>query len=383
MEHQPPQPILLAGVSIRMLAELAVQAGYQVTALDYFGDVDLEAICPARSLRRDYGSTYSAEALANASEDIPAPSVAYGASLENHPAAVTRLIRDRQLFGNAPEVLERVRDPDQIAAVLGKKGFLFPQTVAAPSLPDPGSRRQWLWKPLKSGGGHSIHIWHRGTPSEGGLFQEQIPGMACSAAFVADGLRARVFGITEQLVGRPEFGASGFRYCGNLVPPRLKPKIRKILQEKVQLLADHLTQSFRLKGLNGLDFVLLGNQVWTVEINPRPSASLELFSEAYNVPVFKAHIESFYGRLPEFDFLQHQTDALAAGKAILYAGHDVIVGDTSDWRAQGLRDIPHPGEQIRRHHPLCTILTFGSSPTVCLRQLRAKARQIEQKLIRA
>ena len=141
MDHQPPQPILLAGVSIRMLAELAVKAGYQVTALDYFGDVDLEAICPTRSLRRDYGSGYSAEALANASQDIPAPSVVYGASLENHPAAVTRLMRDRLLLGNAPEVLEPVRDPDRIAAVLSEKGFPFPQTVAAARPPDLGTRR--------------------------------------------------------------------------------------------------------------------------------------------------------------------------------------------------------------------------------------------------
>jgi predicted ATP-grasp superfamily ATP-dependent carboligase len=365
-----------------MLAELAVKAGYQVMALDYFGDADLEAICPTRSLRRDYGSGYSAAALVDASKDIPAGSVVYGASLENHPAAVTYLMQGRHLLGNVPEVLEQVRDPNQIAVVLKEKRYAFPQTRLADRPPDLDHRRQWLWKPLNSGGGHSIHVWQGVEPPAGGVFQERVPGMVCSTVFVADGQRARLLGVTEQLVGRPEFGASGFRYCGNLIPPRLKLEDLKILQRQLQQLANHLTRSFRLRGLNGLDFVWSGNQIWTIEINPRPSASLELFDMAYDIRVFKAHVQSFYGQLPQFDFFQQQGEGLAAGKAILYTGHDVIVGDTSDWKSQGLRDIPHPGEQIKRLHPLCTILTYGSSPTACLEQLRTKARQIQQNLAR-
>jgi len=47
----PPRPILLAAYTMRMLAELAVPAGYyEAIALDYFGDVDLRALCPSVSL---------------------------------------------------------------------------------------------------------------------------------------------------------------------------------------------------------------------------------------------------------------------------------------------------------------------------------------------
>src|SRR5205807_10414479 len=38
--------VLVVAVSARMIAQLAVADGYEVTALDRFGDVDLRAIAP-------------------------------------------------------------------------------------------------------------------------------------------------------------------------------------------------------------------------------------------------------------------------------------------------------------------------------------------------
>ncbi|MFN8459080.1 MAG: hypothetical protein U0401_31270, partial [Anaerolineae bacterium] len=73
-------PILLAGVTARMLAQLAVRAGYEVVALDYFGDADLQAICPGRSLLRDFDPPYSPTALVEAARTIDAPAVVYTAN---------------------------------------------------------------------------------------------------------------------------------------------------------------------------------------------------------------------------------------------------------------------------------------------------------------
>ena len=87
-----PQPILLTGFTARMLAELAVRAGYSVLALDYFGDSDLQALCPSVSLLRDFaGKAYNPAALAEAATALDAPAVVYNASFENHPALVAQL----------------------------------------------------------------------------------------------------------------------------------------------------------------------------------------------------------------------------------------------------------------------------------------------------
>jgi hypothetical protein len=367
---------------MRMLAELAVRAGYQVTALDYFGDVDLQALCPSRSLRRDTHHPYTADALAQAGFDLTAPSLVYGASLENHPEVVARLSQGRNLLGNSPDVLAAVRDPLRLALVLQDQGFACPQTVAVAQLPLPASGRSWLWKPLKSGGGHGIRPWLGGALPAEGILQERVAGPVCSAAFVGNGRQAVLLGLTEQLIGRRVFGATGFRYCGNLLPPRLEPAQVKRLLVELQALVNYLTDVFNLRGLNGLDFVWHRDRVWTLEVNPRPSASLELIDRAYDLRVFEAHVRSCNGQLPAFDLTQALTQKTAAGKAILFATHDVTVGDSSDWLAQDLRDIPHNGEQIGARQPVCTILAQGATPTDCWRRLQTKAKQIKQELER-
>jgi hypothetical protein len=360
-----------------MLAELAVRAGYPVLALDYFGDADLQTLCPSRSLLRNYHQDYSPTGLVNAAAGLEAGAVVYSASLENHPAEVARLSQGRRLLGNSPAALEKIRNPARLAAALRAGGFLYPETVVAkPGLTvDP--YRRWLWKPLRSGGGHGIRRWQGGPIPPEGVLQEQLLGLVGSMAFVANGQQAILLGLTEQLVGRRVFGASGFRYCGNLLPPRLPPDQLMVLAQEAQALATYLTEAFGLQGLNGLDFIWSAGRLWTIEVNPRPSASLELIDLAYGVRVFEAHVRAFTGQLPNFNLSSILFNSTAAGKTILYASDNVVVGDTRTWVAQGIRDVPHPGEHIRKRYPICTILTTGATPTACLRQLKAQAAKLK------
>ena len=360
-----------------MLAELAVGAGYEVLALDYFGDSDLRALCPSVSLLRDFaGKSYSPQALAAAARELRAPAVAYGASFENHPALVAELAQGRVLLGNPPEVLARVRQPAMLHAALAEGGFAFPQTVlveAGDRLALPGAGR-WLWKPLLSGGGHGVRVW-RGGPAPGrGLLQAQVMGRVCSAQFAADGSRAVVLGLTEQLVGRRAFGATGFRYCGNVIPPRLRRVERASLLGQVRALAAHLAAGFGLRGVNGVDFIWREKRPWVLEVNARPTAALELLDSAYNIRTFDIHTRACAGELPQFDLAAAwRSGAPAAGKAILFARRDVSLGDTGGWAEHGIRDVPHPGEHIAAPHPICTLLATGRTPAACLRELRTKA----------
>lgn len=370
------QPVLLVSLTARMLAELAVRACYEVLALDYFGDADLQALCPSRSLRHDYGQSYSPGALVDAAGELEAAAVVYGASFENHPGQVTRLAQSRTLLGNSPETLRQVREPVRLAAALQAGGFAYPQTFVSARGVTLDPSRRWLWKPLRSGGGHSIHFWRNGKLPDEGVLQEHITGLVGSALFVADGRQAVLLGVTEQLVGRPDFGATGFQYGGNLIPPRLPPRKLNALLEEAKALVSYLTETFGLRGLNGLDFVWHQGRIWTLEVNPRPSASLELVDTIYQIRVFGAHVRSFSGQLPRFDLAQAMERGTAAGKAILYASHAVTVTDTHYWGAQGIRDISHPGEQIKPGHPVCTLLATGTSPAGCLQQLQRQADRV-------
>jgi predicted ATP-grasp superfamily ATP-dependent carboligase len=109
-----------------------------------------------------------------------------------------------------------------------------------------------------------------------------------------------------------------------------------------------------------------------VEVNPRPTGSLELFGAG----AFDAHLEACAGRLPG----RRAAPAGAAGKAIVYATHETDVGDTSDWAARGIRDVPHPGERVAAGHPICTLLATGPAPEAVLAALDDRAATLRAEL---
>jgi len=370
--------ILLVSVSARMLAELATREGHDVVAADRFGDLDLQRLCPSVSLMRDLGGRGTMADLVDAAERIPADSVIYGAGLENRPDLVARLAAGRTLLGCTPETLRRVRDPAALGASLRAAGFAFPRTLAGAEAPERADRaRRWLRKPARGGGGRGVREWRGGRPRGDVIVQERIPGLPCSAAAVADGRSAVLLGVSEQLIGRRALGARGWRWCGNVVPPRLPAREQHALADSAQAICGHLAAAFGLRGVFGVDLVWDGAQPWVVEVNPRPVASLETIDAAHGGRSFAAHLQACAGRLPAAGSAEPPA---AAGKAVLFATEDVRIPDTSDWPARGIRDVPHPGEEIAAGRPICTLIATGRSPESVLVDLEARAAALRAEL---
>jgi predicted ATP-grasp superfamily ATP-dependent carboligase len=319
-----------------MLADLARR---DVVAFDLFGDVDLAG-------RRRTGASLTA--LVDAALAEPRGEVVYGASFENHPALVERLAERHTLLGNSPATLRAVRDPERLRA------FSSPRMTFT----EPSSGR-WVCKPLRGGGGIRVRDWSGGAIPAGTYLQEHTDGLACSAAAVGNGRDAVVAGLTEQLIGLRAFGVGGYRWCGNIVTP-----MPAGLLEQAREICSGLAGTFGLRGLFGVDFVWDGQTAWTLEVNPRPTASLEAIEAAYGIDVFEAHLSGCAGELPRVD----PTFLRPAGKAVLFATQDVVVGEL-----RGVRDIPHPGERIAAGRPICTLVTTAQDP---LADLEAQAAEL-------
>jgi uncharacterized protein len=117
--------VLIAGFSTRAAAGSAAAAGFAVTALDAFADLDVDPSVRAVSLPRDLGVPFSAEAAARAAGGFVTDAAVYLANFENAPGAVRALAANRALWGNPPDVLERVRNPALVAAALRDHGLPF------------------------------------------------------------------------------------------------------------------------------------------------------------------------------------------------------------------------------------------------------------------
>ncbi len=376
--------ILVVGISVRAMAESAVYGGYAVQALDAFGDLDLRRLAPSCSLHRDCGAAYSPQGLLAACRGLDYDAVAYTANLENHPSVLAGIALNRPIIGNPPSVVRAVRDWRGLSPTLARAGFRVPETYFHGDTVPAEPNRRWLLKPVLSGGGHGVSF-ARGAgeePDRTRILQEYIPGKACSASFVADGRESVVIGITEQLIGTRCFGASGFRYCGNILPLQdlLDPAAGAAILEKVRRLASILTRTYGLTGVNGVDFILHEGEVVATEVNPRYSASMELIERAHALSVFDLHAAAATkSRLPRVipDLLRAEG---FFAKAILFAEMNAVAPDTKGWLDRNVRDVPAGGEKLQEGSPVCTVLSRGATREAALAGLMREAERLKEEI---
>ena len=363
--------VLIAGVSTRAMAESAARAGYDVTALDAFGDLDQHPGVRALSLPRDLGVDFSASALATAATDIDCDAIAYLSPFENHPSAVRRLEQRAPLWGNSAAVLEHARDPERL------------RTARPDNSTDTATR--WLIKPRASGGGHGIGWWEPGQPVPANAYvQPFIDGTPGSIVFVAANGTAAPLGLTRQLIGEAVFGADGFRYCGSILASAGDAQFDDdaSLFDASVALASRLARELELVGVNCIDFIARDGVPVPVEVNPRWSSSMELVEHAYGVSVFGVHAAACTtAQLPSFDLAQARRERRATAKAIVFARHDVVCGDTTAWLDDAtVRDVPHPGEHIPAGRPVCTVFAEGADSPDCHAALVRRAGRVYELL---
>jgi uncharacterized protein len=329
--------VLVVAVSARMLAQLAAADGYDVVAVDRFGDVDLRAIA-------DVATAPDANGLVELAERMRADAVVYGAGLENRPDLVARLSEGRELFGTPSVLLDAVRDPWAVGEVACAAGARAPHTTV-----DPRDADGWLRKPRRGGGGRGVRRWAGGRLRATEILQRRVDGLPCSAVAVGDGRGAVVLGLTEQLL-RPR----SYAWAGNATPPRLAAAELSVLGEQLRAVCDAVVARFGLRGAFGVDAVWDGRHAWVLEVNPRPTASLELFgSGSFALHVRGARRQTLAAPPPT---------ACARVKLVLFADRDIRAPELDWWPAGLVRDIPHPGEAIARGQPVCTLVSQTAEP---------------------
>jgi uncharacterized protein len=320
-----------------MIAELAVADGYDVTALDLFGDLDLRAIAPG-------ATAPTSEALAALAADIAADAVVYGAGFENRPDLVRQVAYGRELLGTPPELLATVRDPWALGAAARAAGARAPENRSPGEPPRPVCGT-WLRKPQRGGGGRGVRPWAGGrlTPTE--VLQRWIRGLSCSAVAIGDGCRGALLGLTEQLHRSPGFG-----WMGNVTPPRLPWEELAELEGQLHAVCGEVVARFGVRGAFSVDAIWDGRHAWVLEVNPRPPASLELFGPGW----FEAHVRGARGLgVPTAG----APPATPRAKVVLFADRDLRAPEPGWWPAALARDIPHAGEIVKRGAPVFTLVS--------------------------
>lgn len=371
--------IIVAGASARAMAESATRAGWRVHTADLFADLDLRAIAVAAERARPYPDALPATVAA-----FPPGPWLYCGAVENHPQVITAIRGARPLAGCTPAAVAEVRDPARLAAVVRNAGLGFPETRREPGgVPIDGS---WLTKPLRSAGGHGITIWWgddgRTAPTSEHVWQQLMHGRPWSASYLVGDGRGRLLGTSRQLLGRRWCHAQPFAYCGSIDidPASLPAEVRAQLLRLGGLLVD----PFGLTGLVGVDLVIDDrHRVHVIEVNPRPTASMELIERATGLSLAAAHLAAC--GFPGQPAGERRPRRGTWSKAVLFAACELPFDDgavTALRAAAGVphegwplvSDIPSPPQTIPAGGPVCTVFAHGDSPRRSLATLRRRTR---------
>ena len=366
--------LAVASISARMLAEAARDDGFEVAALDLFGDADTRKACarwqsigePAR-LEIDGARLLPAlEALALGRR--VAGWIA-GAGFEGRPDLLERGAALLPLIGTQADAMRRLRDPQVFFDFLDAHDIEHP----AVRMTAPQDAAAWLVKDAHGCGG-----WHIRRASEPGAvplaaadrhryFQREVPGRPMSATFVANGSDAAVLGF-NQLIVRPLAGRPCV-FCGAVGPVSLPAVVAARVTAAVRAIA----AEFSLRGLGSLDFMLDGEAVDVLEVNPRPPASMALYASRRGVVA--AHIRAcIQGVLPHWP-AQAANDPVH-GTEVVFAPRRLWLDEAAAKRlaTHGDRhDLPAVASAFEAGDPLCSVSADGADPDA-VRALLARGR---------
>ncbi len=354
-----------------MLAASARRGGHRTIVLDCFADRDTRALADAvRNVGQAGTPRLDRRSLLSASREFSSgvAGLVVGSGLESRPALLAGLATTTPLLGNLPETVHRAKDPDHFFPLLARLGAPAPE-VRRTAPPDPEA---WLLKQTGGAGGTHIRAATHRAPPRDGYFQRRAEGVPHSVLFLADGRSARRIGISRQwTAGRPR---TPFLYGGAAGGVRLPDDLLARLDRWLE----GLVAALGLVGLNGLDFLLDGAEPLVLELNPRPTATMELYDPEWPRGLFDAHLDACRGQLPA------SVPAARASRsaATLFAPVAARLDAAFEFPAW-CTDLPMPGTDLAAGDPVCTIHAGAADPAAARAAVEARCATLTDALLSA
>ncbi len=345
--------VLIIGKSTRFIACSAKRAGYTVYTIDCFGDLDtIRCSDKIYVIENNNQDIYK---IAESFGEVDA--VILGAGFEKLG------LRFRNVLNNQLKVIEEASDKLKIVKKLESLGIPHPETstlekaseLSFPLMVKPRVGAGGIMNFMVNNEDELSNLSERNNANEF-IVQEFIRGTPCSVSLICSKDRALSVAINEQLIGIPWLTRMPFAYCGNITP--FYSKLNEVMKEYAESIALEL----KLRGSNGVDFILTEKGAVVIEVNPRFQGSLDSIELSTGMNIFHAHVRSFYGELPE-----RKKASCVAAKAIVFADKTMVIHkNISDMLVRCMMqgraaDVPRPGYVAHANDPITTLLERGRS----------------------
>ena len=359
--------IIIAAISSRAYVQAAVNAGFEVIAIDMFSDIDTQKLAKKTLIVDAHNSSFQAQTFYEVLDKTlaqidckPVLGMTIGAGFEADPVLLEalKLIDTLPIF-NTPNVIRLVKNPITFFKFLASIGAPYPVT----QLSRPANTVGWLQKQIGGSGGEHIKL---ALPLDIAeiypiYYQQVCAGEPYACLFLADGSHAQVIGTHQQWCA-PTI-TQPYRFGGAVSHVELPEET----VEKIECYVQKITHHFGLRGINSLDFMLHNNDIYLLEVNPRLSASLQLYS-AKKGNLFTAHVQACLGQPVDWPVIEKQSQAIH----IIYANKTAHVPLNMPW-PDWVRDIPQPNSEIAAGEPLCTVVASARTAKLAHKKVLQRA----------
>lgn len=368
----PMSKIIIAAISSRAYVQAAVDAGVEVLSLDAFCDVDTKKLaCEAHQISLgEHG--FNASELLEFLDEIDLNQFAglcYGAGFEAQPQLLVEIAKRLPVLGNSAETLRHCKNPQYFLELCNAFDIPTPKI----SFKRPMRTLGWVSKQLgASGGAHIKPLLPLNLPQKTPVYYQQITeGTPLSCLFLADGVHAEVIGFSEQWCAPTPL--SPYRYGGAVSHATISQYCKKTISEFIRGISFKLG----LRGINSVDFLIDGDMIYALEINPRLSATLDLYV-AKRGKLFASHVAACQVQLSDWPSMKGSAKA----HQIIYATQSTKIQKNMHWPDWAC-DIPQPNSTVEAGAPLCTVLAEAPMARQAKQLVQERAASLREALMLA
>lgn len=360
---QIPHYLLIIAGSGRMLAQLAYKNSLSALVIDQFADADTQYYARDFVQVPSLAKEHLIPAIDYFVQCYGVIHAIYGSGFETYPDSLTYLNNRLVVLGNSPDTFIKLLDKRTFFSTLDDLKIPYPETTFDP----PDSAVDWLVKPMRGQGGVGVMRYQPDRElATDDYFQKYQPGASYSVLFLTNGQQSQVIGFNRQwTIDLSEY--QPFIFSGIINSCDLLTEQKALVTGWLMQLGPILC----LKGLNSLDFICSGKQSYLLEINPRPSASMQLYDDNLLI----RHIQSIQGCLS----VNRVDQSGYAAYQVVYAERDIKIPESFNW-PDGCLDLPEPGALIRTGQPICSMIAHQNNAQSVLQALQITQHNLIQGL---
>ena len=277
----------------------------------------------------------------------------YGSGLEDKNHIYDLLTTKLRVMGNKLNILSNLSHLNTLKSTLCDFDLKTPSDF----IKEESAEDKYIWKPFNSSGGYGISYQQKNSPDY--YKQKYLPGDTFSVSFICNSLDFKNLGFNKLLLLK-DYPEHPFIHAGAIMTQLVDDS------EKIIKSFSGLAKVLGLNGYNNIDFKLIKNNIYILDINPRITSTFKMYNDLYDNKLLQIQLNSNNIMLNDLVSLHENI----YGFVHLFAKDDFLFKQYVN--DDNVISMPKNGEYIKKGDPICSIYLNALSDTDLVLKLEEK-----------